>query len=183
MVLYDFLKLLPHLSCQAPWSTAALNQLLGASGGKGACGKLQPHHTHDLTLPPQGVEGKQTVAHAQGYQPLGIAVQSAIAKAICREGLACIQSCQPYTVVTETCHYSHPKKGMRGKINTCRCIHRVGGEWWATRTGLGRGDPRLGGGQLGFAQAPFPAPPHNSCLTNWALGSQFLSQGYGPKKH
>jgi hypothetical protein len=35
MVPHVFLQLLPHLVCHAPWSTPALNWLLGASGGKG----------------------------------------------------------------------------------------------------------------------------------------------------
>jgi hypothetical protein len=59
MVPYDFLKLLPHLMCHAPPSTATLNQLLGTSTGKGTtenCG----HTTHTLTPLPQGKEGKQT---------------------------------------------------------------------------------------------------------------------------
>jgi hypothetical protein len=34
MVPYGFLQLLPHLVCHAPWSTPALNQLLGTGGGE-----------------------------------------------------------------------------------------------------------------------------------------------------
>jgi hypothetical protein len=54
MVPYDFLKLLPHLLCHAPWSTATLNRLLGTSRGKGTCRKLLPCHTHTVTSPHKG---------------------------------------------------------------------------------------------------------------------------------
>jgi hypothetical protein len=50
---YDFLKLLPHLVCHAPWSAPTLSQLLGTSGGKGTQRKPQPCHTYALTPPPQ----------------------------------------------------------------------------------------------------------------------------------
>jgi hypothetical protein len=62
MVPYDFLKLLLHLVCHAPWSTPTLNHLQGSGGGKGTHRKLWPHHTHALTPPQQGEEGKQTGA-------------------------------------------------------------------------------------------------------------------------
>jgi hypothetical protein len=63
MVAHDFLKLLPHLVCHAPWSTPTLNQLLGAGRDKGAHRKLWLHHTPALTPLPQGEEGKQTGMH------------------------------------------------------------------------------------------------------------------------
>jgi hypothetical protein len=62
MLPYDFLKLHPYLVCHVSWSTATLNQLLGTCGGKGAYKKLQPHHTHALTPPPEVKERKQTGA-------------------------------------------------------------------------------------------------------------------------
>jgi hypothetical protein len=52
MVHYNFLKLLPHLQPKA-----ALNQLLGASGGKGTFKKLMPYHT--LMPSPYAYKGRR----------------------------------------------------------------------------------------------------------------------------
>jgi hypothetical protein len=67
MVPYDFPALLPHLVCHAPWSTPALNWLLGTSQNHDLEGKhsgdedqhVPPTCELGPNSTPQGEEGKQ----------------------------------------------------------------------------------------------------------------------------
>jgi hypothetical protein len=105
MVPYDFLMLFPQLVCQAPRSKATLTQLLGTSGGRGSCKKLQPPQSHPNSVPTKGGGKTNRCDHAQGCKPLGTTGMPAIAKRIHREGPTYIQSRQPHIVVTPTFHH------------------------------------------------------------------------------
>jgi hypothetical protein len=146
MVPYDFLKLFPQLVCQAPLSKASLNQPLGTGRGRGT-NKNCSCHTHALTLPPQGVEEKQTGTFMhRDAGPWAQRGMPAIAKRIHRKGLAHIQSCHS------------PKRDERK--NKCMQVHvHAGGQ--AAGSGLSR-QGHLSwvcvGGQWCIAQAPLPSP-------------------------
>jgi hypothetical protein len=97
MVPFHFLKLFPHLVCQASQSKAALYQLLGTSGGKGlqktAAAPHVPYPSHH-----KGRRENKQVHSCTGMPALGTVVMPAIAKVIHREGLVHIQSLQGYRV-------------------------------------------------------------------------------------
>jgi hypothetical protein len=127
MVPYNFLKLFPHIICQTSQSKAALNQLLGTRRGKSVYRKLQQCHTGPNSALTRGGGKINRHTLAQGCWPLGAAVTPAITKIIHREGLACIQSCQPYTEVTVT-HCHSPKMDERKNKCTQAHVHGEGVE-------------------------------------------------------
>jgi hypothetical protein len=115
---------------------------------------LAAPHTRPNPVSTRGGGKTNRYARAQGCQPLGAAVTPAIAKTIHKEGLACIQS-----------HLSY----MAG--------HRVGPRrTWLLVLGVW-------GGVAGLCAGPIPSPTSYlgpDCVSPW---SQFLSQGYGSRKH
>jgi hypothetical protein len=92
--------------------------------------KLQPPHSHPNSTPTRRGGKTNRSTPAQGCQPQGTTVTPAIAKRIHTEDSIYIQSHQAHMVVAATCHHSF-LKGMRGKINTCRCAYtgKGKGQW------------------------------------------------------
>jgi hypothetical protein len=195
MVPYDFLELLQHLVCHAPWSAPALNWLLSPSqnhipGGRPSRGEDQqgpPAATHTLpnSTPTRGGEKTNRCVCAQGCWPivpnsLGAAVTPATDKIIHKTGPAHIQSHQPYTAATVTCHHS-PK---RDEKNKCTQVHVHGRR--GDRPQLGAlADrvtcPRCGEGQMHLAQALLSAPPDAWAWLTQSLEPILISKLWSPR--
>jgi hypothetical protein len=140
-------------------------------------------HTHTLTPPPTVEEGK---AHEWGHWPIPpgspcIVVMPATAKTIHKKG----PSMHPKLLAIHSgdCDLlPHHQKGMRGKINVCRCTH-MGGGAMGCRGGPGKTGlliPGMGEGGSALLQ-PHTHPyltPEPDQPSHW---SQFLSQSYGPQ--